>query len=198
MPRLADHDARRATIVEALWTVLQRNGVVAVSVRTVAAAAGMSPTALRYYFPSQDDLLAAAMTGLLQRGTDRVLGLLEEARDRAGVERMYRAMLPTDEISRVDQELYLAFASLARTSPRLQEISDDAGVGLRELAQTAVEILRASGELRPDVSPDAAAGCLDSVVQGLTFQAITWPSAFDAARLTRTLSDTLDRICRPT
>jgi AcrR family transcriptional regulator len=195
VPRRADHDARRATVVEALWRVLARHGIEEVSVRTVAAEAGMSPTALRYYFPSRDDLLATAMTHTLERGTARVRPLLEAARDRAGVERVYLEMLPTDEAQRTEQEVYLAFANLARTSPRLQEISEEAGVRIRRVARVAVEVLQVSGELGPGVPPDAAARCLDSLVQGLTFQSATWPAAFDAERVRRTLQDFLDGIC---
>jgi AcrR family transcriptional regulator len=195
VPRRADHDARRATLVEALWRVVRDHGIGEVSIRSVAAEAGMSPTALRYYFPSRDDLLEAAMLGTLERGTTRVRPLLEAARDRAGVERVFLEMLPTDKLRRDDQEIYLAFAILARTSPRLRGLSDAAGVRIRRVSQVAVEVLRRSGELRPEVEQDAAARCLDSVVQGLTYQAATWPDVFDADHLQRTLRELLDRIC---
>lgn len=195
MPRRADHDSRRATIVEALWRVLRHKGFGEVSVRTVAAEAGMSPTALRYYFPTQDDLLEAAMISTLARGTARVRPLLDAARDRVGVERVFQEMLPMDAERRAAQEVYLGFSALAQGSPRLRELSDDAGMRIRRVAGVAVQVLEASGELRPTIPPDAAARCLDSLVQGLTFQAATWPDTFDADRLRSTLADFLDGIC---
>ncbi len=54
MPKIVDHDARREEIAQALWRVVRRDGIRAASVRTVAAEAGWSAGAVRYYFPDQD------------------------------------------------------------------------------------------------------------------------------------------------
>jgi len=196
MPRRADHDARRATIVEALWQVIQDDGIALASVRSIAAAAGMSPTALRYYFPTQDQLLSTAMTLLVEAASLRVLPLLDAAVDRAGVERMLAELLPVGEQGRGDQQVYLALASHALSSPCLREISDETGAGIRRLARRAVDVLAASGELRPGQDPDRAAAVLDAVIQGLTFQGCARPALTSPEELRRTLSDHLDLICR--
>lgn len=58
-------DVRRAQILGALARVIARDGVLAVSVRSVAAEAGLSPGALRHHFPTQESLLGAtAAAGL--------------------------------------------------------------------------------------------------------------------------------------
>ncbi len=61
MPKIVDHDARREEIAQALWRVVRRDGIRAASVRTIAAEAGWSAGAVRYYFPDQDGLLSFAM-----------------------------------------------------------------------------------------------------------------------------------------
>ena len=53
---------RRQQILSALMRVIARDGVAAVSVRTVAAEADLSPGALRHHFASQDSLLSAQVT----------------------------------------------------------------------------------------------------------------------------------------
>ncbi|WP_344414363.1 TetR/AcrR family transcriptional regulator [Pseudonocardia ailaonensis] len=197
MPRLADHDARRATIVEALWRVIRQAGIADVSVRTVAAEAGMSPTALRYYFPTQDALLTNAMRELVAVASLRVVPLLEAARDRRGVETMLAELLPVGEQGRADQQIYLAFAAHALAFPGLRGISEETGQGIRRLADRAVEIMIASGELRPDLDPERAAASIDALVQGLTFQGCARPALTSPAELRRTLAEHLDLLCRP-
>ncbi|MCE0767884.1 TetR/AcrR family transcriptional regulator [Pseudonocardia kujensis] len=195
MPRLADHDARRAEIVEALWRVLRRDGIAGVSVRTVAAEAGLSPTALRYYFPTQDALLQTAMVETVTSGAARVVPLLAQAADRTGVERMLLELLPVDERQRADPEIYLALAAHARSSPALAAISEETGAGIRRLAHRAVGILAGSGELRADLDVETTACCLDALLQGLIFQGCARPCLTSPEEIRRTLTGYLDQIC---
>ncbi|WP_345413093.1 TetR/AcrR family transcriptional regulator [Pseudonocardia xishanensis] len=197
MPRRADHDARRAAIVEALWRVIRRSGLHGVSVRSVAAEAGMSPTALRYYFPSQLALLEQAMTDNVDSGRRRVVPLLVAATDRAGVERMLQELLPTDGRRRFDQEVYLAFATWALADPELAKISEATGEGVLRLIARAVEVLAASGELLPELDRTAVANCLDALVQGLTFQGCARPGTTSPEQMRATLSAYLDLVCVP-
>ncbi|MDQ1250665.1 MAG: hypothetical protein QG597_5044, partial [Actinomycetota bacterium] len=50
MPKIVDHEARRREIVEAMWRIVQREGFAAVSVRSVAAEAGLSKASISHYF----------------------------------------------------------------------------------------------------------------------------------------------------
>jgi AcrR family transcriptional regulator len=53
MPKLIDHEVRRLELVEAAWRVILRDGAGRVSVRAVAAEAGVSAGSLRHLFPTQ-------------------------------------------------------------------------------------------------------------------------------------------------
>lgn len=57
MPKLIDHQERKQEIAQAIWTIVQREGIRAVSVRTVAAEAGISTGSLRHVFPSLDEMM---------------------------------------------------------------------------------------------------------------------------------------------
>ena len=72
MPRLIDHDARRAEIADAAWRVILREGVTGASVRTVAAEAGLSSGSLRHVFATQSALLVYAFQLVIDRAA-RVL-----------------------------------------------------------------------------------------------------------------------------
>ena len=60
MPKLIDHDSRREEIAEATWRVIHAQGISGVSIRTVAAEAGISTGSVRHVFPSKTDLLVDA------------------------------------------------------------------------------------------------------------------------------------------
>ncbi|MET8998598.1 TetR family transcriptional regulator [Amycolatopsis sp. NPDC004169] len=65
--RLRKGAARRETLLAATLRVVGRSGVAAVSQRTVAAEAGVPPSAVLYYFASVDDLLVTALREVNER-----------------------------------------------------------------------------------------------------------------------------------
>jgi len=54
-------DRRRRVLLDATLRVVAAHGVAGVSQRAVAAAAGLPPSTVFYYFPTVDDLLVAAL-----------------------------------------------------------------------------------------------------------------------------------------
>jgi DNA-binding transcriptional regulator YbjK len=58
---------RRRALLDATLQVIGRDGLAAVSQRAVAAEAGLPPSALYYYFPTLDDLVAAALVDVNDR-----------------------------------------------------------------------------------------------------------------------------------
>ncbi|WP_226346735.1 TetR family transcriptional regulator C-terminal domain-containing protein [Agilicoccus flavus] len=60
MPRQVDHAQRRSEISHAVWAVVARNGLDAVSLRTVAAEAGISAGRVQHYFATKDEMVLEA------------------------------------------------------------------------------------------------------------------------------------------
>lgn len=58
MPKLIDHETKKLDIAHAAWRIILKEGVAAASVRNIAKEAGITLGALRYYFTSQEELLA--------------------------------------------------------------------------------------------------------------------------------------------
>lgn len=67
MPRLVDHDQRRAQIVTAVWAIIATRGIQAVSLRTVAAEAGVSVGRIQHYFATKEELVRHGCTVMLER-----------------------------------------------------------------------------------------------------------------------------------
>lgn len=93
MPKLIDHNERRAEIVSAAWDLIAADGIHGATVRHVARRAGVAAGSVRYVFPTQDELLLAVVAEL-------------EARSEAGVARRRR------DYSRPDQAVKRLVVSL--------------------------------------------------------------------------------------
>src|SRR5262249_10546040 len=61
VPKQVDHAERRGRIAEALWTVAERDGIAAATVRHVAAEAGVSVGMVQHYFSTKDEMLLFAL-----------------------------------------------------------------------------------------------------------------------------------------
>lgn len=74
MPKIVDHEQRRSEIISAMWKVVDADGVGGVSVRSVAASAGVSKTNVGHYFESQPHLLALAVLDSANSSLSRIVG----------------------------------------------------------------------------------------------------------------------------
>jgi len=78
----AEPDMRRQSLIDATQRVLAERGVAGVSVRTICAAAGVSPGLLRHYFAGIDALIADTYIHVAAQASVA----LAAARDAAGTE----------------------------------------------------------------------------------------------------------------
>ncbi|NEA24001.1 TetR/AcrR family transcriptional regulator [Actinomadura bangladeshensis] len=122
MPRTADHDARRAQIIDGLVRVAGRDGLHAVTMRSVAAEAGVSLRLVQYYFESKAQLMNAALERLERQSHERWAARLADLDDpspREVVEALLAEALPTDPESRAFHLVWTSYAVLAQTDPSL-------------------------------------------------------------------------------
>ncbi|MBO0727746.1 MAG: TetR family transcriptional regulator [Acidimicrobiaceae bacterium] len=78
MPRTTDHDLRRRQLTDAVWRIADRQGLVgrglrAVTIRQVAAEAGVSVGMVQHYFSTKDEMLQFAIDGLQEQVGAEVL-----------------------------------------------------------------------------------------------------------------------------
>jgi AcrR family transcriptional regulator len=194
MPRVVDHDERRAAIAAALFRVVRRDGIHAVSVRTVAAEAGASPSALRHYFTSQDELLAFALQAVVDRVRARLVPLLPTLSGREGALTILEQMLPLDATRRGETEVYFAFAARAQPDSALRRIRDSAEQASREAVRYAVGLLADSGSLGAGRDPEQEAARTYALVDGLALHGALWPRRHPAASIREVLHRHLDEL----
>ncbi|GAA1948096.1 TetR/AcrR family transcriptional regulator [Kitasatospora viridis] len=123
MPKLVDHDERRAQIIDALLRAAAATGLHAVTMRSVAVEAGISVRLVQYYFDTKEQLLLATMERLAVRMGERVRERVRTAgaspAPREIVEAVLLEAVPTDEESRTFHLVYTEYAVLSVTDPAL-------------------------------------------------------------------------------
>ncbi|SUA81300.1 transcriptional regulator BetI [Nocardia otitidiscaviarum] len=186
MPRTPDHATRRAEIADALVRVASRDGLHAVTMRSVAAEAQVSLRLVQYYFQNKEQLLIGALQHLEQRSHRRWAQRLSDLPDppppRAVIEAFLFEALPTDEASRVFHLLGTSYAVLAMTDPQLAEQPFISGVDRLEqqLAATLAEA-RTAGELAEHIDVAIEATRLVTLTNGLGTSVLVGQRSVDDA-----------------
>ena len=172
MPKVVDHEERRRELAGAVWRVILRGGIEAVSIREVAAEAGLSTGALRHYYRTKEELLAGADRLLVER----VIGRLEQ-RPRGGtVREVVRTalcqVLPLDDERYTEAAIWFAFANRSFGDRWIPHKHRSVFDGTRELCQWMVYELVAVGELAPGTDPEKEVYRLHALIDGLVIQAL--------------------------
>ncbi|WP_031071540.1 TetR/AcrR family transcriptional regulator [Streptomyces sp. NRRL WC-3742] len=123
MPKLVDHEERRAHIIDALLRSAANSGLHSVTMRSVAVEAGVSVRLVQYYFDTKEQLLLAAMTRLGARMGERIQHRLRAtgtaSAPRGIIEAVLLEAVPTTEESRAFHLIYTEYAVLSVTDPAL-------------------------------------------------------------------------------
>ncbi|MEV8374080.1 TetR family transcriptional regulator C-terminal domain-containing protein [Kribbella sp. NPDC056861] len=178
MPKIVDHDARREEIAQALWRVVRRDGIRAASVRTVAAEAGWSAGAVRYYFPDQDGLIKFAMDLVSRRVGERISAIESTGTPTEIVLRYLEEVIPLDTERQAEFDIWLSFIAQAQAESGaggLRELLGPVHQGLRGLCETLLHKLSEAGVLRPDLTLELEIDRLHGLVDGLSMHAAIQP-----------------------
>lgn len=186
MPKVVDRDERRREVAGALWQVAYRDGWDAVSMRKVAAKAGLSLGSVQHYFSGIDDLLDYAVLGVLDVLDDRLIGQLADLNQDGGNEHSVRAVLHEmiPGIAANQQRLgegrsegpalhrlqMLAWLALVTRATRRPELQSRLSGGSRKLAGGISEVLQHHHPVRPALRNERAAAGMLALTEGLILQ----------------------------
>ncbi|BBH66353.1 transcriptional regulator [Actinoplanes sp. OR16] len=165
MPKIVDHEERRRELADAVWRVITRDGVAAISIRTVATESGWSSGALRHYFATRDELLAFACEQVLTRVTERIIGLKPEGEPIDAARRLLLETMPMDEERHVEASITFAFLALGLGDPVLAAVQRKILIGMSELCRDVIRYLL------PDLTPAqqlSQTRRLNAVIDGLS------------------------------
>lgn len=204
MPRRVDHDERRRQITDALLRIASTRGLQAVTMREVAAEAGVSLRLVQYYATDKRTLLLGGMAELAAR-LDRRVKARAAARGgpltaRGVLEVVLGAVLPDDEQGRLDSLAWTAFHAAGLTDPALRAAEVvRSGLqhpnALEDWLVARMTRAQAEGEFPADLDPRTEVAALLALANGLTAAVLAGQRGIeDAATI---LHAQLDRLLGP-
>lgn len=160
MPKTVDPAERRAEFIAASWSVIAEQGFGAVTMRSVAAAAGCTTGALTHYFSDRHALLVEALRAAHMAAGERMASVAETAdSDFNSLRSVLLESLPLDDERLREWKVWLAFWGASMSEPALA----------RENSRRYAEWRGAVRELLAPLSNAAAADAelLIALVDGL-------------------------------
>jgi AcrR family transcriptional regulator len=194
MPKLVDHEQRRAQLAEAVWTVIRRDGLERASVRNVAREAGLSMGSLRHYFATQSELLCFAMQLVGDRARARVRALEPAADARHLAERLLHELVPLDDERRAEAEVWVAFTGRALVDPQQRAIHQEVHDQLNGACTTAVNLLVEGGLTAEGLDVALEASRLHALLDGLALHAVMRPTKMSPSRIVTVIARHLDEL----
>ncbi len=192
MAQLSSPRPREAALTDALLCIVAERGLDQVSVREVASAADVSIGTVQHYFPTKDDMLAAAFNEVVRRIRTRMTSVCLGPDVRRNISAVLTELLPVDDRRAAEARIQVAFAARAATSPALAEIQRSVLTEIHE-ALTEAFAHAAAGTVTAENCRSAARVAL-AAVDGLALHAVSSGDWISARQLTAALDLMLDAL----
>lgn len=134
----------RARVARALLQIVARDGIVGVSVRNVAAEAGVSGGTVQHYFRTRTQMLHYAMALITEQVAARLAAVPRTGPASEWTRAILLELLPLDEQRHREFGVWLAFSAHADTDPDLGELKRDTADRLRDLYRDLLRARRAA------------------------------------------------------
>ena len=187
MPAPVDQEQRRQKITDIVAQIISRDGLDAVTIREVAAAAGYSTTIVTHYFANKRELLLytyQAAAARAQARVDQVLG-----KNDADLQGYLEALLPLDMESLRDWRVYFAFWQVASVDIDFAKEQRRRMSQVRKILAAIVTTQFRAAQPLQSGNPELVAKRLLTVLLGIAVQAIFDPKGWSAAHQRRFLAD---------
>lgn len=182
-------------VAEALWRVVAQDGMTGVSVRTVAAEAGVKGGTVQHYFPTRAQMVHDAMELLADRFTQRITAMPRIGPTHEWTRAILLELLPLTAERQREFKVWLAFTTHADTNPALTELRHSFSTRLGEMYQRLLRARKAASHSMVDdaplevIQPDfPETAILQAVIDGLSLQ-LAYLDPVEAADLGARLLD---------
>jgi len=191
--RLADD--RRQALIDATIKSLKLHGHEGLSVRRIAAEAGVSIGLISHHFPNKNTLVAESyrhFTRRLNAGFQAAV-LLAPPDPRARLHAFFEAVFSRPNLDRHVLTAWIVFWGLFRQSPEMRKVHDEVGRGYGELLHTLLADLMQANE-RPRLELRLAGIGLTALLDGLWLEWCLDPKNFQPGEAVALCKAWVDRM----
>jgi len=172
----------REALADAAVAIVVESGLDAVSIRTVAARASVSPGAVQHHFASKDDLLLAAYGRAIETFAERASELPDRREHPLPyIRALLRELLPLDDRREAELRVAIAFTARSVHNPRLAELYGEGYQALIGAVAEAISHAVESGEVGARVDPGLEAARAVAVADGLAWHSLGAPALLHPA-----------------
>jgi AcrR family transcriptional regulator len=164
MPKIVDHEKRRAQIIDAVLTIAARDGHPEVTSRAVTRELDMAIGTLWHYFSNFDAIMQAAAVEVTRRTLHRIDTASAGLRGLARLEATMAQVLPVDALTR--SEARVVVGVWGRLASHDRGSGPASAVSWRDRFVAALQEAVADGELVAETPCDVVADLLRSISYG--------------------------------
>jgi AcrR family transcriptional regulator len=168
-PKLKPENGRQTQIIDAALGLIARHGSHNVSIQSVATEAGLSKGAVLYYFPTKEELFAAAFKEFFRQFFERTKSTMALYDDPVEKLRSIGEWLfdENDATVRLGYPLYLECMARAVYEKMFHHLFHDWVTSWIELLKEAIEDGIERGTFRSDIQPEPTARSISAFCQGV-------------------------------
>lgn len=155
MPKIVDHDERRAHIVSALYALLAREGFERLNMREIAREAGYSHGAIARYFPNKQAVLKATFSRMIEDWQEQFQNATEDFQGLQGLEALCRRLWPVGARGHGNANVVVALWNEAITDEELHQLQRDNNSLTRSRIRQFLAEAKDGGEIPPDIDIEA-------------------------------------------
>lgn len=196
MPKIVDHDKRREKVAEATLRVIKREGMEQATVRNIAKEANMSVGSLRHYFSTQSELYVFTMNLVSDRVHQRIDQMNFDGPPLEVMLNLLKELVPLNEETRMEMEVWLAFTTKALVDPTLKPLSEKVYGELRGGMVHIIERLIQLDLAKPDLDKDLEIERLYALIDGLAMHSILHPDKISSEKIESVIAYHLQLLCK--
>lgn len=172
MPKLIDHQARKKVVAQAVWKLLNERGVSAITVRNVAAEAGITTGSLRHSFDNRIQLLTYALDLIGQETEASMEAVSVKGQDVLNTVKILEHFIPITPRSQAISRITLGMVAELRSIPGIKDISVAGLERIRSYFYDMLVHLDDAGQIKTGVDLRVQASKLTMLSYGLSTKAI--------------------------
>ncbi|MFK8399910.1 TetR/AcrR family transcriptional regulator [Pseudomonas sp. BGr12] len=196
MPKIVDHEQRKAEITKIVLKSIGKNGLANTTIRGISREGGFSSGTLAHYFSDKDELMNFAFNAVSKDTHERMRERAARYGKAIDKLRVVIEELTPNEDANLDSQISLAFWDAARLDSRLlgkfREVYEELRGHVRKFIGEGIE----SGELNSQLDVELEVDFIVALCDGFLVSFLLDPERFTAERRDHVISFALSRLER--